>query len=82
MGLKFWVSVKTTRNSNFTLTPNILFNHVRARDFPVSKATFQALGRQAGLEGFAVLLEDRARLNALVTFSLSHGETPVRTPIV
>jgi tRNA (cmo5U34)-methyltransferase len=48
----------------------LLFNHVRARDFPVSQATFQALGRQAGLEGFAVLLEDRARLNALVTFSL------------
>lgn len=60
----------------------LLFNHVRARDFPVSKATFQTLGRQAGLEGFAVLLEDRARLNALVTFSLSQGETPVRTPIV
>jgi len=48
----------------------LLFNHVRARDFPVSQATFQALGRQAGLEGFAVLLEDRAKLNALVTFHL------------
>jgi len=47
----------------------LLFNHVRARDFPVSQATFQALGRQAGLEGFDVLLEDSARLNALVTFS-------------
>ena len=41
-------------------------------DFPVSQATFQALGRQAGLEDFAVLLEDQARLNALVTFSLTH----------
>ena len=49
----------------------LLFKHVRARDFPVSQATFQAFGRQAGLEGFAVLLEDRARLNALVTFSLN-----------
>jgi len=49
----------------------LLFDHVRAHDFPVSQATFQALGRQAGLEGFAVLLEDRARLNALVTFSLN-----------
>ena len=49
----------------------LLFDHVRARDFPVSQATFQALGRQAGLEGFAVLLEDRARLNALVTFSMA-----------
>ena len=46
----------------------LLFNHVRARDFPVSHATFQTLGRQAGLEGFVVLLEDRAKLNALVTF--------------
>ena len=50
----------------------LLFNHVRARDFPVSQATYQALGRQAGLEDFAVLLEDQARLNALVTFSLTH----------
>jgi len=47
----------------------LLFNHVRARDFPVSQATFQALGRQAGLENFDVLLEDRARMNALVTFA-------------
>jgi SAM-dependent methyltransferase len=45
----------------------LLFDHVRARDFPVSQATYQALGRQVGLDGFAVLLEDRARLNALVT---------------
>jgi len=49
----------------------LLFNHVRTRDFPVSQATFQTLGQQAGLGGFAVLLEDRAKLNALVTFSLT-----------
>lgn len=47
----------------------LLFDHVRARDFPVSQSAFQALGRQAGLEHFAVLLEDHARLNALMTFS-------------
>ena len=47
----------------------LLFDHVRARDFPVSHATIQALGRQAGLARFDVLLEDRERLNALVTFS-------------
>ena len=47
----------------------LLFNHVLARDFPVSQTTYQALGRQAGLEGFDVLLEDRFRMNALVTFS-------------
>jgi hypothetical protein len=49
----------------------LLFDHVRSRDFPVSQSAFQALGRQAGLEGFAVLLEDQATLNALVTFSLN-----------
>ena len=47
----------------------LLFDHVRARDFPVSHATIQALGRQAGLARVDVLLEDRERLNALVTFS-------------
>lgn len=47
----------------------LLFDHVRARDFPVSHATFQSLGREAGLPGFALLLEDQAGLNALVTFS-------------
>jgi SAM-dependent methyltransferase len=51
----------------------LLFDHVRARDFPVSQATFQSLGREAGLPGFALLLEDRARLNALVTFSPGQG---------
>jgi SAM-dependent methyltransferase len=49
----------------------LLFNHVRARDFPVSQAAFQALGRQAGLGGFDVLLEDSVRMNALVTFSMN-----------
>ena len=47
----------------------LLFKHVRARDFPVSQIEFQAIGRQAGLESFEVLLEDSAKLNALVTFS-------------
>lgn len=47
----------------------ILFDHVRARDFPVSLATLKALGEQAGLGQFELLLEDRERLNCLVTFS-------------
>lgn len=51
----------------------LLFDHVRARDFPVSLATFQSLGREAGLPGFALLLEDQASLNALVTFSPGRG---------
>jgi ubiquinone/menaquinone biosynthesis C-methylase UbiE len=47
----------------------LLFRHVRSRDFPVSIATFQGFGKQAGLENFSVLLQDRERLNGLVTFS-------------
>ena len=69
--LERWIS--HAENRYVALQPEekeLLFNHVRARDFPVSQATFRALGRQAGLEGFDVLLEDSARLNALVTFSL------------
>jgi ubiquinone/menaquinone biosynthesis C-methylase UbiE len=47
----------------------ILFHHVHSRDFPVSLTTFEALGKLAGLGQFEVLLEDRERLNCLVTFS-------------
>jgi SAM-dependent methyltransferase len=68
--LERWV--KHAENRYLELQPDekaLLFNHVRTRDFPVSQATFQALGREAGLEGFNVLLEDGAKLNALVTFS-------------
>ena len=47
----------------------ILFDHVRARDFPVSHAAYRALGKQAGLGRFDVLLEDSEKLNGLVIFS-------------
>lgn len=47
----------------------VLFDHVRSRDFPVSLSTFEALGKQAGLETFEVLMKDRANLNCLVTFA-------------
>jgi len=47
----------------------ILFEHVRARDFPVSLAALEALGKQAGLGRFEVLLQDHERLNGLVIFS-------------
>ncbi len=47
----------------------ILFEHVRARDFPVSLAALEVLGKQAGLGRFEVLLQDHERLNCLVTFS-------------
>lgn len=47
----------------------ILFDHVRARDFPVSLKAFETLGKQAGLEKFEVLMKDHANLNCLVTLS-------------
>lgn len=51
----------------------ILFHHVQTRDFPVSLSTFEALGKQAGLGQFELLLQDHARLNCLVTFSLGEN---------
>jgi SAM-dependent methyltransferase len=47
----------------------LLFDHVRARDFPLSLDSWRALGQQAGLSRIDVLLEDRDRLNRLVTFA-------------
>jgi len=47
----------------------LLFDHVRARDNPVSEQRWQQLGKQAGLERFEVVLRDRFDLNGLVTFS-------------
>ena len=47
----------------------LLFDHVRARDFPLSIEAWQALGSRAGLTHFEVLLKDQDQLNRLVTFS-------------
>jgi SAM-dependent methyltransferase len=47
----------------------ILCDHVRSRDFPVSLSAFKALGKQAGLGQFEVLMKDYANLNCLVTFT-------------
>jgi len=47
----------------------ILFDHVRSRDYPVSLSTFKALGKQAGLGQFEVLMKDAADLNCLVTLA-------------
>ena len=47
----------------------LLFEHVRARDFPVSLEQCRILGEAAGLPGFDVLLEDSPRLNRLVILS-------------
>jgi hypothetical protein len=47
----------------------LLFDHVRARDFPLSLDAWRTFGTQAGLPCVALLLEDRGGLNRLVTFS-------------
>jgi SAM-dependent methyltransferase len=47
----------------------LLFDHVRARDFPVSLEQCRMLGEAAGLPSFSLLLEDAPRLNRLVTLS-------------
>jgi SAM-dependent methyltransferase len=47
----------------------LLFDHVRARDFPLSLNAWRAFGPQAGLSSVKLLLEDRDGLNRLVTFS-------------
>jgi hypothetical protein len=47
----------------------LLFDHVRARDFPLSLDAWRTFGTQAGLPCVALLLEDRDGLNRLVTFS-------------
>jgi ubiquinone/menaquinone biosynthesis C-methylase UbiE len=47
----------------------LLFDHVRARDFPVSLAHCRMLGEAAGLQNFAVLHEDAPCLNRMVTLS-------------
>ena len=48
----------------------LLFDHVRTRDFPVSLEHCQLLGKAAGLQNFAVLHEDAPCLNRMVTLSL------------
>jgi SAM-dependent methyltransferase len=47
----------------------LLFEHARARDFPLSLDAWRAIGAQAGLPEVAPLLEDGDGLNRLVTFS-------------
>jgi len=68
--LERWINHAETRYTELQKNEKeILFQHVRNRDFPVSLTTFEALGKQAGLGQFEVLLEDHERLNCLVTFS-------------
>jgi hypothetical protein len=55
----------------------LLFDHVMVRDYPISLLHWQKLGKQAGLEQFAVVLQDQIGLNALVTLArLPAEESP------
>lgn len=47
----------------------LLFDHVRARDNPVSEHHWQLLGKQAGMERFEMVLRDRFEFNGLAIFS-------------
>ncbi len=44
----------------------MLFDHVRARDFPVSLKHWHTMAQQAGLGDFRLMLQDSANLNGLV----------------
>lgn len=44
----------------------LLFDHVRARDYPVSLRHWQAMAEQAGLAECRLMLEDQVALNRLV----------------
>jgi SAM-dependent methyltransferase len=44
----------------------LLFDHVRARDYPVSQNHWRSMAQQAGLGEFQLMLQDDAALNALV----------------
>jgi len=63
----------------------ILFSHVRERDYPISPAAYENLGGLAGLEGSDMLLRDKEQLNGLMLFSCgvdvvtAQSAGPVRT---
>lgn len=44
----------------------LLFDHVRARDYPASQQLWRAMAQQAGLGDFQLMLQDHAALNGLV----------------
>jgi len=44
-----------------------LVNHVQSNDFPETLSTYQSIGRAAGYDKFEILMQDREKLNHLVT---------------
>ncbi|MDZ4728478.1 MAG: class I SAM-dependent methyltransferase [Xanthomonadales bacterium] len=49
----------------------LLFDHVRARDYPISENHWHSLAEQAGLGHFEVKLRDQLQLNGLVTMMMN-----------
>jgi len=47
----------------------LLFDHVRARDYPLSEVHWQSLAEQAGLPHCEVIIRDHVPLNGLTIFS-------------
>jgi ubiquinone/menaquinone biosynthesis C-methylase UbiE len=44
-----------------------LVDHVQSNDFPETLSTYQSIGRAAGYDKFEILMQDREKLNHLVT---------------
>ena len=44
-----------------------LVDHVQSNDFPETLSTYQTIGRAAGFREFEILMQDREKLNHLVT---------------
>lgn len=60
-----------------TREKTLLFEHVRARDFPDSIPTYRRIARSAGLDRFETLLVDSEGLNRLVVMGRDASHHPV-----
>ncbi|HET6566258.1 MAG TPA: class I SAM-dependent methyltransferase [Xanthomonadales bacterium] len=62
-----WISHADQRyESLLAEEKQLLFDHVRARDYPVSQNHWRSLAAQSGLGDFRVMLQDSVELNGLV----------------
>jgi ubiquinone/menaquinone biosynthesis C-methylase UbiE len=50
-----------------------LVEHVQSNDFPETLSTYQTIGRAAGYRKFEILMQDREKLNHLVTMTRGPG---------
>ncbi len=68
--LSRWVDF--AKKSYLSLDPEevaSLVEHVHANDFPEALSTYQSIGRAAGFDNFAVLMQDKEKFNHLVTLT-------------